>query len=186
MALQNAADAPTPSSGATIAIALFASALGGEVLNSKSVLAPGPKCSPRDRSLLFTLDETKPDGFSVSNGLRRYNCRTLPQTCVPQTRRAQSVAGSVKPAPKVRRRERSASATIDRKNLSRLSAVSGAPSGTSSSHMPGMRLAILGYRPLELVPRPWVPPQCRKRLGRDSQSSIGSIAQYRRRTREAT
>lgn len=75
MALQNAADAPTPSSGATIAIALFASALGGEVLNSKSVLAPGPKCSPRDRSLLFTLDETKPDGFSVSNGLRRYNWR---------------------------------------------------------------------------------------------------------------
>jgi putative DNA primase/helicase len=46
-------------------VARIAKALGGEVVSSNSVLAPGLGHSRRDRSLSTLLDPTAPDGFIV-------------------------------------------------------------------------------------------------------------------------
>src|SRR4051812_11164726 len=40
-------------------------ALGGEVIGSDQVLAPGPGHSPKDRSLSVRLSQHAPDGFIV-------------------------------------------------------------------------------------------------------------------------
>jgi hypothetical protein len=45
-------------------LAAIARALGG-IIAGRSVLAPGPGHSPRDRSLSVTLSATSPDGFMV-------------------------------------------------------------------------------------------------------------------------
>lgn len=43
----------------------IARAVGGDVIGSDKVLAPGPGHSPRDRSLSIKLDATAPDGFLI-------------------------------------------------------------------------------------------------------------------------
>jgi hypothetical protein len=48
----------------TLTLPSLARALGGEVSGSQ-VLAPGPKHSPRDRSLAVRLDPQAPGGFLV-------------------------------------------------------------------------------------------------------------------------